>query len=95
MKQYSSLHDARVQFALMIAIDALKASALQWMWHRPTDAINIGKRIVERCLFPFYESNDIEDVSIEYDVAHNSLAVRIVPKDRVQCKLNILKEIRR
>ena len=74
----------------MIAIDALKASAPQWMWHRPTDAISIGKRIVERCLFPFYESNDIEDVTIEYDVErNNSLVVHIVPKDYVQCKFKI------
>lgn len=89
MKQHISLHDARVQFASKIAVEALKASAPQWMWCRPIDAIDIGKRTVERCLFPFYESNDIEDTVVEYDAKYNRLAVRIVPKDSVQFKFEI------
>ena len=93
MKQYSSLHDARVQFASKIAIEALKTSASQWMWCKPIDAVDRGKRIVERCLFPFYESNDIEDVAVEYDAMHNSLAVRIVPKGSVQFKFEIERKL--
>ena len=89
MMQHISLHDARVQFASKIAVEALEASAPQWMWCRPIDAIDRGKRIVERCLFPFYESNDIEDIAVEYDARYNSLEVRIVPKDSVQFKFEI------
>lgn len=89
MKRYSSLHDARVAFASMIAVEVLKVSAPQWMWCRPIDAIDCGKRIVERCLFPFYASNDIEDIAVEYDARYNSLEVRIVPKGSVQFKFEI------
>ena len=85
----SSLHRKRVALASKIAEHTLQLSIPSLMYQHVKSALLSAEHTVKRCLQPFYESNDIEDVIVEYDAVRNSLTVRIVPTNNVQFKFEI------